>query len=90
MCSPRPAPTTEHDIGGVWRSVCREAGITGLRPHDLRHHFASMLVSSGHSLPIIGQLLGHSQVSTTQRYAHLFDDVLKAATEKVGEIVAGK
>lgn len=57
------------------------------RIHDLRHTYASLLVSSGHSLPIIGALLGHSQQTTTQRYAHLRDDPLRAATESVGAAV---
>jgi site-specific recombinase XerD len=56
--------------------------------HDLRHSFASIAVSGGASLPIIGALLGHKDVSTTQRYAHLSDDPLKAASETVGERIA--
>lgn len=63
---------------------------TSARPHDLRHSFASILASAGLSLPIIGRLLGHTQAATTQRYAHLMDDPLRAATERVGAIVAGK
>jgi hypothetical protein len=42
------------------------------------------------SLPVIGQLLGHTQAQTTHRYAHLFDDPLRQATERVGSIVGGK
>ncbi|TAU80589.1 DUF4102 domain-containing protein (plasmid) [Rhizobium leguminosarum] len=57
------------------------------RVHDLRHTYASMLVSSGMSLPIIGALLGHSQPGTTARYSHLMDDPLRQATERVGAIV---
>ena len=41
------------------------------RIHDIRHTFASVAVSNGMSLPIIGKLLGHTQVQTTLRYAHL-------------------
>ena len=48
-----------------------------VRIHDLRHSFASILVSAGASLPLIGQMLGHTQVKTTQRYAHLFDDPMR-------------
>jgi hypothetical protein len=48
-----------------------------------------MLVSAGLSLPVIGALLGHTQPGTTARYAHLFDDPLRAATERVGAIVTG-
>jgi site-specific recombinase XerD len=58
--------------------------------HDLRHTYASLLVSAGLSLPIIGALLGHTQASTTQRYAHLMDDPLRAATNAVSAVVTGK
>ena len=60
-------PLTE--IKHFWASVCRRAGITGVRVHDLRHTHASILASLGLSLPIIGRLLGHTQAATTQRYA---------------------
>lgn len=55
-----------------------------VRLHDIRHSFASILVSAGASLPLFGQLLGHTQVQTTQRYAHLFDDPMRKAAETVG------
>ena len=55
---------------------------TTVRIHDLRHTYASVLASEGLSLPIIGALLGHTQPQTTARYAHLFDDPLRAATER--------
>jgi integrase len=70
-----------------WASICKTAGISGLRIHDLRHSFASQLVSSGASLPLIGALLGHSNPVTTARYSHLYDDPLRAAVETVGAIV---
>ena len=81
-----------HDLQRAWKRVCNEAEIEGLRMHDLRHSYASILASAGLSLPIIGALLGHAQPSTTARYAHLFDDPLREATERVGAIVqaAGK
>jgi integrase len=60
---------------------------TTARIHDLRHSYASILASAGLSLPIIGALLGHTQAATTQRYAHLMDDPLRAATERVGAVV---
>ena len=65
------------DLKKPWAALTAEAGIAGLRVHDLRHSYASMLVSAGHGLPVIGALLGHSQVSTTARYAHLFDEVTR-------------
>lgn len=60
-----------------------------VRLHDLRHSFASILVSAGASLPLIGQMLGHTQPKTTARYAHLFDDPLRKAAETVGDVVMG-
>ena len=75
------------EIKKGWAALCQRAGIENLRLHDLRHTFASQLVSSGASLPLIGALLGHSNPSTTARYAHLFDDPQRAAVEKLGEII---
>jgi integrase len=76
----------------TWLALCAAARIAGLRIHDLRHGFASQLVSSGASLPLIGSLLGHSNPQTTARYAHLFDDPQRAAVERVGAVIsnAGK
>lgn len=80
-------PLTE--IKRTWSSVCATASLENVRLHDLRHSFASVLASAGLSLPIVGALLGHSQPRTTARYAHLYDDVLRAATERVGAVVMG-
>jgi integrase len=73
-----------------WTQICRAAGINGLRVHDLRHSFASQLASAGVNLHTIGALLGHSQPQTTHRYAHLFDDPLREATERAGVIITGE
>jgi integrase len=72
----------------AWPRICKRAGITNLRLHDLRHSFASQLASGGASLPLIGALLGHSTATTTHRYAHLFADPQRAAVEKVGAVIA--
>jgi len=73
-----------------WADICKAAGIGEARMHDLRHTYASVLASAGLSLQVIGALLGHSQPSTTARYSHLFDDPLRAATERVGAIITGQ
>ncbi|MBX3547734.1 MAG: tyrosine-type recombinase/integrase [Xanthobacteraceae bacterium] len=75
------------DIKKAWPKFCKAAKLTNARPHDLRHTYASILASAGQSLPVIGALLGHSQPITTARYAHLFDDPLRKATERVGAIL---
>jgi integrase len=76
------------EIKKAWASIKLAAGLDGVRTHDLRHSYASILASSGLSLPVIGALLGHTQASTTKRYAHLFDDPLRAATDRVGAVMA--
>ena len=58
-------------------------GLTDVRIHDLRHTFASEAVMSGESLPMIGKILGHTQTQTTARYAHLADDPLQSASERI-------
>jgi integrase len=63
-------------------------GLADVRIHDLRHSFASGAVALGESLPMIGKLLGHTQVQTTARYAHLAADPVKAAAERVSGNIA--
>jgi integrase len=76
------------EIKKSWRSICTAAGIAGVRLHDLRHTYASILASSGLGLPIIGGLLGHTQAQTTLRYAHLATDALQAAADRADAAIA--
>lgn len=69
----------------LWLALCREAEIEGLRIHDLRHSFASYALSAGHSLGVVGQLLGHRSTQTTTRYAHLVDEAARAAVARVSD-----
>jgi integrase len=71
------------EIRRFWARIQREVSIPDVRIHDLRHTFASLLVSGGASLEMIGKLLGHSQTQTTQRYAHLMDSPLRAGVGAV-------
>jgi integrase len=66
-----------------WDTVCEHANLTDVRIYDLRHTFAAMGAGGGLSLPIIGRLLGHTQARTTQRYAHLADDPVREAADKI-------
>jgi integrase len=78
------------DLKSAWSVLCKAADLKGVRLHDLRHTYASVLASAGLSLPVIGGLLGHSTPSTTARYAHLYDDPLRAATERAAAVITGK
>ena len=75
-----------------WDAVCKQAGLTGVRIYDLRHTFAATGAGGGLSLPLIGRLLGHTQARTTQRYAHLGDDPLREAADRIANAItkAGK
>lgn len=70
-----------------WRRIRAMADLNDVRLHDLRHTFASVAVSGGMSLPLIGALLGHSQPKTTARYAHLASEPLREAVEIIGREV---
>jgi hypothetical protein len=74
------------EIRRFWIGIQKEAKLPDVRIHDLRHTFASLLVSGGASLEMIGKLLGHSQMQTTQRYAHLMDSPLRAGVNAVASI----
>jgi integrase len=76
------------DLNRPWRAIVKRAGLTGLRIHDLRHTHASVGAGLGLGLPIIGKLLGHTQHSTTARYAHLDADPLRRASERIGRLLA--
>jgi integrase len=76
------------DLQHPWRRVRARAGLDDLRIHDLRHSYASGALALGEGLPMIGKLLGHTQVQTTARYAHLANDPVKAAAGKVSDFIA--
>ena len=80
-----------NNIQKPWRRFRSMAGLDDFRIHDLRHSFASFAVSQGMSLPMIGRLLGHTQVQTTARYAHLMSEPMAAAatdiTTQLGEFL---
>jgi len=72
----------------AWDTARKNADLSDVRMHDLRHSFASILVNSGRTLYEVQHILGHTQVKTTQRYAHLSQDTLldaaNAATRAMG------
>jgi integrase len=77
-----------HDLKRPWDAVTQQAALTGVRLHDLRHTYASFGAGGGLGLPIIGRLLGHSQATTTARYAHLDNDPLRRASEAIAGRIA--
>lgn len=76
------------DIQKPWRRLRKRADLDGLRIHDLRHSFASDALQLGQDLTMIGRLLGHTQVQTTARYAHLKTDPIRMAADTVADAIA--
>ena len=66
-----------------WHTARKKAGLSDVRVHDLRHSFASFLVNAGRSLYEVQTLLGHTQIKTTQRYAHLSTTSLRSASNEI-------
>lgn len=76
------------DLQHPWRRVRKIAKLDDVRLHDLRHSFASGGLAVGEGLSMIGKLLGHSQVQTTARYAHLANDPIKSAADRIAERIS--
>ena len=70
-----------------WEILRARAGLEDVRIHDLRHSFASRALALGESLPMIGELLGHRRVRTTERYAHLSRDSVKVSASRVADSI---
>jgi integrase len=78
-------------LRAAWSRIRKDASLPdGVRIHDLRHSFASLALHAGASLPLIGKLLGHSNVRTTARYSHLLDSDLRAVAGKVNALIEGE
>ena len=77
------------DLQRPWRRIRKQAGLEGVRIHDLRHSFASRALALGESLTMIGKLLGHTQVQTTARYAHLARDSIQTSAARITGSIGG-
>lgn len=81
--SPKKPGQAYKELRRPWHNVRDKAELPDVQLKDLRHTHASVAAQCGFSLPVIGKLLGHSQVSTTQIYTHWADDVVRHAAERV-------
>jgi integrase len=75
------------NLSRSWIVVRDYAGLKDVRLHDLRHSYASLAAGRGVSLQMIGKLLGHKVVATTQRYAHLARDVVQSVNDELGAVM---
>ena len=75
------------DLQHPWRHIRARADLGDVRIHDLGHSFTSRALALGEGLPMKGKLLGHTQVQTTARYAHLARDTVKASAARIGDCI---
>jgi integrase len=85
-----PAPKREGSMTTIdrhWSAIRKDVGFGVLRLHDLRHHFASVAVSNGIDLRLVGQLLGHHDIDSTLGYAHITSDALRKSATRVSGLI---
>jgi|WetSurMetagenome_2_1015567.scaffolds.fasta_scaffold41786_3 integrase len=85
---PRDPRQPIRNLDWFWVRIRKRAVLPDVRIHDLRHSYASAGIASGAGLYLIGKLLGHAQVSTTARYAHLADDPVKVAADRISKQIS--
>ena len=81
--------TPKEWLNRFWPQVRIEAGLEGVRLHDLRHSYASMAFLNGETIRAVGRLLGHEKPSTTLKYAHLSDAAVREAVDALAPVLAG-
>ncbi|MBV9569766.1 MAG: site-specific integrase [Alphaproteobacteria bacterium] len=81
-----PKPRTS--LKRAWTAIRKRAGLEDVRIHDLRHTFASVGVAENLGLPVVGKLLGHANLVSTARYAHLEADPARRASNAIGQSIA--
>lgn len=78
-----------YDLKKPWERIRERSGLEDLRIHDLRHTIASWLVQGGNSLYLVGKILNHKDLRTTERYARFAQDNLRTALESTGKRITG-
>ena len=85
---PSPYRAAEHlaEITEFWQEVRTEAGVPDVRPHDLRHTYASIALMHGETVLTIGRLLGHDHPETTLKYTNFADAAAREAIDTVSPV----
>ena len=82
-------PRSRNWLDPFWRRVRVEADLPNVRIHDARHTYATFALSQGESVLVIARLLGHANASTTLKYTHLADAMVREAAETLGAVLEG-
>jgi hypothetical protein len=88
-CQRNGRPIGNHADWDEWKSLLKAAGIRDARVHDARHTAATLLLAQGVDQRVVMQILGHSQISMTSKYAHVLPQVMTDAADQIGQALWG-
>jgi site-specific recombinase XerD len=89
-CQPNGRPIGNHADWDEWKALLKAAGIRDARVHDARHTAATLLLAQGVDQRVVMEILGHSQISMTSKYAHVLPQVMTDAAERIGRALWGE
>jgi integrase len=89
FCTPTGRPIDTHDDWQDWRDLLTTAKVRTARVHDARHTAATLLLEQGTDVRVVQQILGHSQLSQTQRYTHVTAELSRDAAGRMSEALWG-
>ena len=89
FCTPIGKPVDSRDDWEDWHALLKEAGVRAARVHDARHTAATLLLEQGIGIRVVQQILGHSQLSQTERYTHVKTALSQDAADRMTEALWG-
>jgi integrase len=89
-CQPNGRPIGAHADWDEWNVLLKSAGMRRVRVHDARHTAATLLLAQGIDQRVVMEILGHSQISMTSRYAHVLSQVMSDAAERIAQALWGE
>ena len=88
-CQPNGRPIGAHADWDEWKALLKTASIRDARVHDARHTAATLLLAQGVDQRVVMEILGHSQISMTAKYAHVLPEVMTEAADRIGQALWG-
>ncbi|MEV4581878.1 tyrosine-type recombinase/integrase [Nonomuraea jabiensis] len=73
----------------IWKSILQQAGVRDVRVHDARHTATTLLIEQGVNIRVVQQVLGHTRVTTTERYTHVSAPLMRDAGERLASALWG-
>jgi site-specific recombinase XerD len=89
-CTRRGGPIERTEDWRVWKAILRQAQVRDARVHDARHTAATLLIEQGVHIRVVQEVLGHTRVTTTERYTHVATLQMKDASERMGQALWGE